>query len=61
MKGAAFLDTAGGPPGERDQVVGVVDVAIRVRRALALGDADPGPLVDSTDRVLDVSVIENDL
>jgi len=46
---------------ERQHIVAVGDVAVRVCRPLAVRDANAGALVDAGDRVLDLVVIEDEL
>jgi hypothetical protein len=61
MKLAALGDAACRAAGERDEIVGVGDVAVRVGRPLAAGDAYARTLIDAADRVLDVVVVEDQL
>ena len=58
---AAIGDAARGAPGQRDQVVDIGDVPVRIRRALATRDADARTLIHAADRVLDASVVKDEL
>jgi hypothetical protein len=48
-------------PGKGHEVVDIGDVAVRVGRALAAGDADARALIDTRDRILDAAVVEDQL
>jgi hypothetical protein len=58
---AALGDASRRLSGERQQVVDVRHVGVRVGRALATRDTDAGALIDSGDRVLDAVVVEDQL
>ena len=57
----AIGDAARGAPGQRDQVVDIGDVPVRIGRALTAGDADARTLVYAADRIFNASVVEDEL
>ena len=61
MELAAVGDAARGAPGQCDQVVDIRNVPVRIGRALAAGHADARTLIHAADRILDASVIEDEL
>jgi hypothetical protein len=61
VKLAALGDATRRAPGKGHEVVDIGDVAVRVGRALAAGDADARALIDTRDRILDAAVVEDQL
>ena len=61
MELAAVRDTACRASRERQHVVGVGHIAVRVGRPFTVRDANARALVDPGDRVLDLVVVEDEL
>jgi len=58
---ATFGDTSCRASSERHEIVDIGHVAVCICRALAAGDTDARALIDSRDRILDATVVEDQL